>query len=185
VTQNVRIRMLSAVSRHCANKPLVHLGRNDGQALSSSIQIPWDHVFEQNPDSDNFVMVPDCLLGVPDCLLGAPDCYCAFSAMDWQFPFTYWCLMLDACLMVHGSRLMAHGSWLMAHGQGVPVRPWCPRERRGRTWADLALPRAPGPDSPPLAMGHEPWAKRLEPWAMNHQACIKHQALRNWVPRLW
>ena len=132
MTQNVRIRMLSAVSRHCANKPLVHLGRNDGQALSSSIQIPWDHVFEQNPDSDNFVMVPDCLLGVPDCLLGAPDCYCAFSAMDWQFPFTYWCLMLDACLMVHGSWLKAHGSW--------------PREARGGSW--LMARCRPGPGDP-------------------------------------
>ena len=36
---------------------------------------------------------------------------------------------------------MAYGSWLMAHGQGGPVRPWCPRERRGRTLADLSLLR--------------------------------------------
>ena len=44
-----------------------------------------------------------------------------------------------------GAWFMAHGSRLMAHGQGGPIRPWCPRERRGRTRADLALPRAPGP----------------------------------------
>ena len=53
--------------------------------------------------------------------------------------------------MAHGSRLMAHGSWPRG-----PVRPWCPREHRGRTRADLALPRAPGPDRPALAMSHEP-----------------------------
>ena len=58
--------------------------------------------------------------------------------------------MLDACLMVHGSWLKAHGSWLMA--------------KKG------ARPRSgPGPRAPFLAMSHEPWA-------MNHQACIKHQA---------
>ena len=45
--------------------------------------------FGPNPDSDSFLMVPDCVLGVPDCLFGVPDCYWAFSAMDWAFPFTY------------------------------------------------------------------------------------------------
>ena len=69
-------------------------------------------------------------------------------------------MMLDACLMVHGSWLKAHGSW--------------PREARGGSWLmargrpSLGDPKAsgPGPDlgrafgSPgpgrPLAMSHEP-----------------------------
>ena len=58
--------------------------------------------------------------------------------------------------MAHGSWLKAQGSWLMAHGQGGPARPWIPGARRARTRPDLALPRAPEPDRPPLAMSLEP-----------------------------
>ena len=55
-----------------------------------------------------------------------------------------------------GSWFMAHGPRLMAHGQGGPARPWSPGERRARTRPDMALPLAPGPGRPPLAMSHEP-----------------------------
>jgi len=93
------------------------------------------------------------LNGFPIAYWAFPIAYWAFSAMDWAFPFTHWCLMLDACLMVHGSRLMAHG-------QGGPVRPWCPRERRGLTQRSLGPQGRTGP----------PW-----PWAMNHEpSSIKH-----------
>ena len=62
-------------------------------------------------------------------------------------------MMLDACLMVHGSWLKAHGSW--------------PREARGGSWLgpgpDLGLALGfPGPGRP-LAMSHEP------PLAMSHE----------------
>ena len=90
--------------------------------------------------------VPDCLLGVLGYELGVPDCLIGRS----QLPIDALCLMLD------GSWLMAQGSWLMAHGQGGPVRPWGPRERQVRPGPAPALPRAPGPDRPPLAMSHEP-----------------------------
>ena len=46
---------------------------------------------------------------------------------------------------------------------------WCMLDGSWRTRADLALPRAPGPDRPPLAMSHEPWALSHEPLSM-HQA---------------
>ena len=68
--------------------------------------------------------------------------------------------------LMHAWWFMAHGSRLMAHGQGRP----------GEAHARLWVPRA-GP-----APGHEPWASpglpwpwamSLQPWDMNHQACIK------------
>ena len=55
--------------------------------------------------------------------------------------------MLDAWCLMHSWWLMAHGSWLMAHGE------------------------APGRGQQPW-----PWAMIHVPWAMTHQACIKHKA---------
>ena len=49
-------------------------------------------------------------------------------------------MMLDACLMVHGSWLKAHGSW--------------PREARGGSW--LMARGRPGPGDPRAGLGHEP-----------------------------
>ena len=71
------------------------------------------------------------------------------------------CLMLDAWCLMHAWWFMAHGSRLMAHGS------W-PRKGRGGLGRTGAAPLS------------WPWAMSLEPLAMNHQACIKHQALRNW-----
>ena len=69
-----------------------------------------------------------------------------------NFPITYYLVMLDACLMVHGSWLTAHGSW--------------PREARGGSW--LMARGWPGPGDPE-ARGAGPgrdarlWAPRARP----------------------
>ena len=96
-------------------------------------------------------------------------------------------LMNDAWCMLDGSWLMAQGSWLMAKGgqgrlmapgQG-PARPRGPKGRRARarTWG---LPLGPwgraGPWPWAMSLPWPPLAMSPEPWAMNHQACIKHQA---------
>ena len=68
-----------------------------------------------------------------------------------------WCLMHAWWFMAHGSRRMAHG-----HGR--------PGEAHG-SWPVAG----PAPGHGPWASPGLPWswAMSLEPWAMNHQACIK------------
>jgi len=69
-------------------------------------------------------------------------------------------MLATCCLLLPTTYhlLPINDSWLMPYfgpGPGAPLDP-----------------RA-GPDP----RGHEPWAVSLEPWAMNHQACITHQEL--------
>ena len=80
--------------------------------------------------------------------------------------------------MAHGSRLMAHGSWPRGAGPAL-----VPEGAPGPDPGGLGGPS--GPKAGPAPLGHEPSAMSLEPLVMNHQAYIKHQASRNWVPRLW
>ena len=79
----------------------------------------------------------------------------------------FWWMMLDACLMVHGSRLMAHGQGRPGEARGSwpgsgPARLWIPRAGPAPGYEPWASPGLPWP-----------WAMSLEPWAMNHQACIE------------
>ena len=58
--------------------------------------------------------------------------------------------------MAHGSRLKAHGSCIKARGS---------RPRKMWRWS----PQAPGPSAQFfLALSHEPWGTRHEPWAINN-----------------
>ena len=70
-------------------------------------------------------------------------------------------MMLDACLMVHGSWLMAQGSWLMAKAHGSwPTVPGPAPGAQGQAGSGPDLGPAlgsPGPGRAPLAMSHEPW----------------------------
>ena len=85
-----------------------------------------------------------------------------FSTFDGKLGVPHYLLMLEACLMVHGSRLMAHGQGRPgeAHGQ-MPPRPWGPRGalsvrvRPRALWVPKAGP-APGHEPPLASLGHEP-----------------------------